>query len=128
MVALYYVILFCLHLSSPLTLAMALSTPKVLIYSRTLGYRHASIPNAISALQSHAGSVGSGVTFDATEDPTRFNSSTLMEYDMVLFLMTTDSNDDPRVEVLDQAQKVRFGALKQSKQFPCASAHLVTSL
>lgn len=84
-------------------LALALATPKILIFSRTLGYRHASIPNAIAALKAHG---GADVTFDATEDPTVFTSANLALYDAVLFLMTTDSSDSPRVEVLGADEKV----------------------
>lgn len=86
-------------------LALALATPKILIFSRTLGYRHASIPNAIAALKAHSSASGD-VTFDATEDPTLFTSANLAQYDAVLFLMTTDSGDTPRVEVLDSEEKV----------------------
>lgn len=86
--------------------AVALTTPKILIFSRTLGYRHASIPNAIAALKAHP-----TVLFDATEDPTLFTSSNLANYDAVLFLMTTDSNDNPRIEVLDEAEKVSDATL-----------------
>ena len=90
-------------LSSFVTFVAAL--PKVLIFSRTLGYRHESIPAAISALISHG--PDASIQFEATEDPTKFTSSQLAQYDGILFLMTTDSNDTTRVEILDSDQKVR---------------------
>lgn len=85
--------------------SLAAALPKVLIFSRTLGYRHESIPDAISSLKSHGSAAN--IEFDATEDPTLFTNSNLKGYDAVLFLMTTDSADTPRKEVLTGDQKVR---------------------
>lgn len=99
-----------MRLAMPLALALSyLATlvaglPKVLIFSRTLGYRHESIPVAIDALKSHG--PGANIQFDATEDPSHFTNSNLAQYDAILFLMTTDSNDTTRVEILDADQKV----------------------
>lgn len=90
-------------LPSLLAMAAAAATPRILIFSRTLGYRHDSIPDAITALKGHT----SDLAWDATEDPTQFTSSNLANYDAVLFLMTTDSDDKPRKEILDEDQKVR---------------------
>lgn len=85
--------------------SLTAALPKVLIFSRTLGYRHESIPDAISSLKSHGSAAN--IEFDATEDPTLFTNSNLKGYDAVLFLMTTDSADTPRQEVLTGDQKVR---------------------
>jgi len=87
--------------------------PKVLIFSRTLGYRHDSIPAAISALISHGSDAN--IQFETTEDPTKFTSSYLAQYDGILFLMTTDSNDTTRVEILNSDQKV--GTLNRVANF-----------
>ncbi|KAF8309936.1 class I glutamine amidotransferase-like protein, partial [Clavulina sp. PMI_390] len=91
--------------------AFATASPlaKILIFSRTLGYRHDSIPTAISQLKAHGPSASpTAIQFDATEDPTFFTSGNLSQYDALLFLMTTDSSDTPRVEVLDSDQKTAF--------------------
>lgn len=67
-------------------------------------FRHDSIPTAIAALQNQTQLYN--ITFDATEDQTQFNTANLALYDGVVFLSTTDSDDTPRVEVLDAAGKV----------------------
>ncbi|MBF0197094.1 MAG: ThuA domain-containing protein [Planctomycetes bacterium] len=61
---------------------------KILIYSRTTGFRHASIPTgvlAISLLGEHTGAYSS----DATEDPSVFTKENLAQYDAILMLSTT---------------------------------------
>ncbi|KAF9507159.1 hypothetical protein BS47DRAFT_1304366 [Hydnum rufescens UP504] len=95
-----------LFLLSLFSLPLAMALPKVLIYSRTLGFRHESIPTAISALQSQTSKYN--VLFDATEDNTFFTQSNLSNYDAILFLSTTDSNATVRVEVLNTDEKAAF--------------------
>lgn len=63
------------------------TTPNVLVYSATAGFRHDSIPTALEALKSASSRVG--VAFDATEDHTRFTESGLSQYDAIMFLSTT---------------------------------------
>lgn len=91
-------------------MSSTLVNPKVLIFSRTLGYRHESIPAAIASLRNHSlypsTNPTMNITFDDTEDPTTFTDDALSAYDAVCFLMTTDSTDTPRVEVLTGSQKV----------------------
>jgi len=60
---------------------------KVLVYSRTAGFRHTSIEPGIAAL----GEIGSanGFAVDATEDPSVFTAANLRQYAVVLFLNTT---------------------------------------
>jgi type 1 glutamine amidotransferase len=60
---------------------------RVLVFSATAGYRHASIPDGIAALQSLAAQ--RGWTLSATEDATQFQDSTLSLLDVVVFLSTT---------------------------------------
>lgn len=60
---------------------------KVLVYSRTAGFRHASIEPGIAALR-EIGSAN-GFAVDATEDPSVFNAANLRQYAVVLFLNTT---------------------------------------
>lgn len=60
---------------------------RVLVYSRTSGFRHASIPLGIQTIED----LGKPMlwTTDATEDPTVFRDRTLRRYDVVVFLNTT---------------------------------------
>lgn len=60
---------------------------KVMVYSRTAGFRHASIEPGIAAIRQLG--ADHGFTVDATEDPTQFTSANLAQYDVVLFLNTT---------------------------------------
>src|SRR6266571_489308 len=72
---------------------------RILVFSRTTGYRHASIPAAITAVEV----LGSFNNFavDATEDPTVFNDANLARFAAVVFLNTTG-------DVLDSAQQAAF--------------------
>lgn len=60
---------------------------RLLVYSRTEGFRHASIPSGIRAIEA----LGAENDFmvDATEDPARFSSDGLAPYDVIVFLNTT---------------------------------------
>ncbi|WP_309112197.1 ThuA domain-containing protein [Saccharothrix sp.] len=71
----------------------------VLVFSKTTGYRHDSIPAGIEAVQALGAANGFSVT--ATEDSARFTVDSLARYDAVVFLNTTG-------EVLDGAQKDAF--------------------
>ena len=71
----------------------------VLVFSRTLGYRHASITNGIVALR-ELGSQN-GFTIDATEDPNVFAATNLARYAAVVFLSATG-------DVLNSEQESAF--------------------
>ena len=60
---------------------------RVLVFSRTTGFRHDSIDEGIAAVKA----LGQANEFqvDATEDPTAFRDSVLAHYDTVVFLNTT---------------------------------------
>jgi type 1 glutamine amidotransferase len=60
---------------------------RALVYTRTTGYRHASIPAGIAALRDLAADAGFAV--DATEDPGEFTGPNLAHYKVVVFLSTT---------------------------------------
>lgn len=72
---------------------------KVLVFSKTAGFRHDSIATAVSVLTT----VGSqqGLALDATEDAAVFAAENLAGYQAVLFLLTTG-------DVLDPAQQAAF--------------------
>ncbi|MBC8068365.1 MAG: ThuA domain-containing protein, partial [Deltaproteobacteria bacterium] len=69
---------------------------RLLVFSKTTGYRHASIPTAITALELQAATHDWTIT--ATEDAAVFTDGTLEEIDVAVFLMNTG-------DVLDEAQQ-----------------------
>lgn len=80
-------------------LAAHAQQPRVLIFSRTAGFRHSSIPNGLAAIRKLGAENGFGV--DATEDAGAFTSKNLARYAAVVFLNTTG-------DVLDAAQQDDF--------------------
>src|ERR1700730_10746925 len=73
------------------------ATPfRVLVFSRTLGFRHASIPAGVAAVEALAREHRFAV--DASEDAGVFTPSGLSRYRVVVFLSTTG-------DVLDGAQR-----------------------
>jgi type 1 glutamine amidotransferase len=72
---------------------------QVLVFSRTTGYRHDSIPAAVRAI-GELGSEG-GFAVTATEDPAVFTADALAAHRVVVFLSTTG-------RVLDDAQRAAF--------------------
>ncbi|MER5651142.1 ThuA domain-containing protein [Streptosporangium sp. NPDC002524] len=67
----------------------------VLVFSRTAGFRHDSIPAGIQAIRDL------GFTVAATEDPAAFTAANLARYKAVVFLNTTG-------DVLDAGQQAAF--------------------
>ncbi|MEJ8660960.1 ThuA domain-containing protein [Streptomyces sp. MS1.AVA.4] len=63
------------------------SAKRLLVFSRTAGFRHDSIPAGVAALKELG--AGSNITVDATEEPAQFTTSNLARYDAVVFLSTT---------------------------------------
>lgn len=74
-------------------------TPRVLVFSRTAGFRHDAIPLAIETLE--ALGAQAGVAVDASEDAALFDDATLSRYTAVVFNSTTR-------EVLDARQQAAF--------------------
>jgi type 1 glutamine amidotransferase len=66
-----------------LLLAPATSQARVLVFTKTTGFRHDSIPAGVAALR------GMGFAVDHTEDPARFTSRRLARYEAVVFLSAT---------------------------------------
>ncbi|MEU2432755.1 ThuA domain-containing protein [Streptomyces sp. NPDC007861] len=60
---------------------------RVLVFSKTAGFRHDSIPTGVAALKELG--AGSNITVDATEEAAQFTTSNLARYDAVVFLSTT---------------------------------------
>lgn len=61
--------------------------PAVLVYSRTAGFRHLSIPDGIRTIRELGDAHGFAV--EATEDPAVFTDASLARFDAVVFLNTT---------------------------------------
>lgn len=60
---------------------------RVLVFSKTAGFRHDAIPEGIAALKELG--KGSNITVDATEEAGQFTTSNLARYDAVVFMSTT---------------------------------------
>jgi len=82
-----------------ITVAAHAQQPRVLVFSKTAGYRHSSIANGIAAIQKLGQENGFAV--DATEDAGAFTQKNLRRYSAVVFLNTTG-------DVLDAAQQDDF--------------------
>lgn len=74
-------------------------TFQVLVFSKTAGFRHDSIPDAIAALQQLGAS--NGFTVAATEDAAQFTEENLAHFRCVVFCLTTG-------DVLNPAQQAAF--------------------
>lgn len=85
--------------SGPASSSEASSGERVLVFSKTAGFRHDSIPDGVAALKDLGATAG--VTVDATEDAGAFTHDNLRRYDAVVFLSTTG-------DVLDGAQQRAF--------------------
>ncbi|RKR86244.1 type 1 glutamine amidotransferase [Micromonospora pisi] len=81
--------------------ASAAPLAKVLVFSKTAGFRHSSIPNGIAAIQQLG--TANGFTVTATEDAGQFTTANLAQYQAVVWLSTTG-------DVLDTAQQNAFQA------------------
>ena len=81
----------------------------VLVFSKTMGYRHTSIPAGIKAITTLAQQKGWIVT--ATEDATLFTDDFLSRFDVAVFLNTTGN-------ILEENQEKAFTAfIKKGKGF-----------
>ncbi|MET8041303.1 ThuA domain-containing protein [Micromonospora sp. NPDC005215] len=81
------------------TPSSAAALTKVLVFSKTAGFRHSAIPNGIAAIQ-QLGSAN-GFTVTATEDSGQFTTSNLAQYQAVVFMSTTG-------DVLNSSQQTAF--------------------
>ncbi|OSZ59054.1 glycosyl hydrolase [Streptomyces pharetrae CZA14] len=72
---------------------------KILVFSKTAGFRHSSIDDGITALRDLG--TANNFTVDATEDAQAFTTANLARYKVVVFLSTTG-------DVLTAAQQTAF--------------------
>ncbi|HJS56292.1 MAG TPA: ThuA domain-containing protein, partial [Chitinophagaceae bacterium] len=75
------------------------SGPRVLVFAKTAGFRHSSIPNGKSAIQKLGNQ--NDFTVDTTEDASVFTEDNLKKYSAVIFLNTTG-------DVLNYKQEAAF--------------------
>ncbi|WP_396634150.1 ThuA domain-containing protein [Maribacter sp. R86514] len=73
--------------------------PKVLIFSKTMGFEHKSIPAGVAAIQKLG--IENGFAVDTTKNAALFTDDNLKKYAAVIFLSTTGN-------VLDQYQEAAF--------------------
>ena len=81
------------------SVAAAAPSDKVLVFSKTAGFRHDSIPDGIARIKQLG--TENGFAVDATEDAGAFTDTNLEQYDAVVFLSTTG-------DVLDDTQQAAF--------------------
>lgn len=98
-------VLFTPLLILVLTITSFAQSFKVLVFSKTEGFRHSSIPNGITAIQQLG--INNNFEVDATEDATVFTFENLVQYDAVIFLSTTGN-------VLSSNQEAAFEQYIQS--------------
>lgn len=73
--------------------------PKVLVFSKTMGFKHASIPVGIAAIEKLG--LENGFEVDTTKNGELFNEENLKQYSSIIFLSTT-------MNVLDAGQEAAF--------------------
>jgi type 1 glutamine amidotransferase len=89
-------------LAAAICLTVGLTNPivtedyDVLVFSKTAGFRHASIPDGIAAIRKLG--AANGFSVDATEDADRFLAKDLDKYEVIVFLSTTGNFFEPKHE------------------------------
>ena len=89
----------CSHAAKPSATARTASLPSILVFTRTRGFHHSSIPAAIAAIKQLG--QRNGFAVDASADPSLFTDARLARYKAVVFLLTTG-------DVLDDEQQAVF--------------------
>jgi uncharacterized protein len=91
-----FLLLLCLQLSAQKTKP---AKDAILVFSKTKGFRHQSIPTGRQAIFELGQQ--NGFRVDTTEDASVFNADNLKQYKAVVFLSTTGN-------ILDETQQVAF--------------------
>ena len=79
--------------------------PKVLVFSKTMGFKHSSIPKGMAALQQLG--TANGFEVDTTKNADLFNEDNLKQYSAIVFLNTTGN-------ILDAQQEAAFERYMQA--------------
>ncbi|TDH25630.1 ThuA domain-containing protein [Segetibacter sp. 3557_3] len=98
-VVLVAIVAMCVYATAPKK--QRAKSPAVLVFSKTKGFRHESIPSGIAAIKKLG--VENNFTVTATEDSSMFTPDTLKNYQAVIFLSTTG-------DVLNTGQEAAFMA------------------
>src|SRR5688500_12793117 len=69
------------------TLALSVAKPRLLVFSKTAGFRHDSIPAGLQAMKELGAE--KGFTVEGSEDASLFSDEGLRKFDVVMFLSTT---------------------------------------
>lgn len=88
-----------------ITSVEAQENKSVLIFSKTTGFRHESIPKGVATVSKLL--TKQGIKFKHSEDAIHFHIDSLKKYDAIVFLNTTG-------DILDDNQKKNFQAFIQS--------------
>ena len=84
------------HQDQALTVEQSENPPRLVVFSKTAGFRHSSIPVGVSCLTELA--VGLGFEVIATEDSSVFSTEGLSDVSVVVFLNTTGDVFGPAEE------------------------------
>lgn len=90
-------LLFCLILFVFPACNKRSGKPKILVFTKTAGFHHQSIPVGVAAIQKLG--VGNGFDVDTTSDANMFTDDILREYSAVVFLNTTGPLFDTRQRI-----------------------------
>src|SRR5688572_13897757 len=80
---------------------------RVLVFTKTSGFRHDSIPRGIALI--HSLGAANGFSVDSTDDASRFTRKSLARYRAVVFLNTTGDILDARQQAALEAYVRRGG-------------------
>jgi type 1 glutamine amidotransferase len=94
-----FAVLACTTPASPVTANPADAPYDVLVFSKTAGFRHDSIPQGIQAIRDLG--AANNFTVTATEDAAAFTPANLAQFEAVVFLSTTG-------DVLNASQQTAF--------------------
>jgi type 1 glutamine amidotransferase len=92
--------------SSPAIAQGTQAKPRVLVFSHTTGYRHASIETGVAALKA----LGEREKFETvhTEDPEIFSAAALKDFDAIIFLSSTTDPKKPESEWFQGPKREAF--------------------
>lgn len=95
----FKLLLFFFTLMALMSFSRTQKEARILVFTKTTGYRHESIPAGIEAVKKLG--IQHGFAVDTTEDASKFNEPNLKRYSAVIFLSTTG-------DVLNQIQQADF--------------------
>jgi type 1 glutamine amidotransferase len=97
--SLYYIPLACLFIMAALASFKKPDTPQILIFTKTAGFTHSSIPDGVAAIKKIA--LQNGYRVNITANPDVFSPQIIAMYNAVVFLNTTG-------DVLNESQQQVF--------------------